>query len=90
MTNKGLIIQDFCVAAAALNINIEGLSINESQEKIKIAAAIQSMQPTQEQYNERGTRIMQLEMALENLKLECAARGLYNMAETIDEVLCNN
>lgn len=37
--------------------------------------------------NERGTRIMQLEMALESIRLECVARGLYNMAETIDEVL---
>ena len=41
MTNKGLIIQDLCITAAALNCNIEGLSIDEAQKKIKIAEAIQ-------------------------------------------------
>ena len=37
--------------------------------------------------NERGDRIMKLEMTLNQIRLECVARGLYNMAETIDEVL---
>ena len=49
--------------------------------------AIKLMQPTTAEYNERGDRIMKLEMLLEKLRLECVSRGLYSMKDMIEEVL---